>query len=225
LLMASTPLLVAEAHLAKTDGIFLAATVLAQGTLARLWLKKDNRPDYRLAFVFWSAIGLGLLVKGLTAPIIVILTIGVLSASTGSFDWLRRLAPVAGAAWLAILVAPWLLAIAVAGNGAPPDAGLVEAIPEQQVYGAPPGTYAVLFYPLFGPAGVFVALAIPAVLDEIRRPAFLFAVAWVVPFWLAMELLPGKLPYYILPAYPALALVGAVAIDEAKARVTGWVST
>src|SRR3990167_5249061 len=106
LLMATTPLLVAEAHLAKTDGIFLAATVLAQGALARLWLKKDNRPDYRLAFVFWSAIGLGLLVKGLTPPIIIALTIGVLSASAGSFDWLRRLAPAAGAVWLAILVAP-----------------------------------------------------------------------------------------------------------------------
>lgn len=225
LLMATTPLLVAEAHLAKTDGLFLAATVLAQGALARLWLRKDDHPDYRLAFVFWSAIGLGILVKGLTAPIIVVLTIGVLSASAGSFDWLKRLAPAAGAVWLAILLAPWLLTIAFAGNGPAPDAALVEGIPEQQVYRAPPGTYAVLFYPLFGPAGVFVALAIPSVLDEIRRPVFLFAVAWVVPFWLAMELLPGKLPYYILPACPALALVGATAIDEGKARITGWVST
>jgi 4-amino-4-deoxy-L-arabinose transferase-like glycosyltransferase len=225
LLIATTPLLVAEAHLAKTDGIFLAATVLAQGALARLWLKRDDRPDYRLAFVFWSAVGLGILVKGLTAPFAIALTIGVLSASAGSFEWLRRLAPTAGAVWLAILVAPWLLAIAVAGSDVSPDAGLVAGIPDQQVYPAPPGTYAVLFYPLFGPAGVFVALAIPAVLDEIRRPVFLFAVAWVVPFWLAMELLPGKLPYYILPAFPALALVGATAIDEGKARVAGWVST
>jgi 4-amino-4-deoxy-L-arabinose transferase-like glycosyltransferase len=150
---------------------------------------------------------------------------GVLSASAGSFAWLRRLAPAAGAVWLAILVAPWLLAIAVAGSGVPPDAGLIERIPDQQVYQAPPGSYAILFYPLFGPAGVFVALALPAVLDEIRRPVFLFAAAWVVPFWLAMELLPGKLPYYVLPAFPALALVGATAIDEGKARVTGWVST
>lgn len=95
----------------------------------------------------------------------------------------------------------------------------------QQVYDAPPGTFAVLFYPLFGPSGVFVALAIPTIFDQIRRPVFLFAVAWVVPFWLVVELMPTKLPYYVLPAYPALALVGAIAIDEGRARVTGWVST
>jgi 4-amino-4-deoxy-L-arabinose transferase-like glycosyltransferase len=83
----------------------------------------------------------------------------------------------------------------------------------------------VLFYPLFGPAGVFVALAIPGVIERIRRPVFLFAVAWVVPFWLLVELWPVKLPYYILPTYPALALVGATAVDEGWLRVTGWIST
>jgi 4-amino-4-deoxy-L-arabinose transferase-like glycosyltransferase len=225
LLLATTPLLVAEARLAKTDAVFLAGLVLAQGALARLWMKKADEPDYRLAFVFWSALGVGILVKGLVAPLIIASTICVLALSLRSFGWLKRLAPVPGAIWLALLISPWLVAIGLAGDGAAPAPSLVDSIAAQQVYAAPPGTYAVLFYPLFGPAGVFIALAIPAVLDEYRRPAFLFAMAWVVPFWLAIELLPGKLPYYVLPAYPAFALVGAIAIDEAKARVTGWVST
>ncbi len=225
MLIAVTPLLVAEAHLAKTDAVFLAAIVLAQGALTRLWLKKAEVPDYRLAFLFWSALGIAVMVKGLVGPLIIGMTIAVLSVPAGSFGWLRRLAPIAGAIWVAILVAPWFIAIALAGGGTRLDGALAEDIAVQQIYDAPPGTFAVLFYPLFGPSGVFVALAIPTILDQIRRPVFLFAVAWVVPFWLVVELMPTKLPYYVLPAYPALALVGAIAIDEGRARVTGWVST
>jgi 4-amino-4-deoxy-L-arabinose transferase-like glycosyltransferase len=127
--------------------------------------------------------------------------------------------------WLAVLLAPWLFVAAFAAGGAFEAGTLPGGIAVQETYEAPPGTYAVLFYPLFGPAGVFVALAIPGVIERIRRPVFLFAVAWVVPFWLLAELWPVKLPYYILPAYPALALVGATAVDEGWLRVSGWIST
>ena len=142
-----------------------------------------------------------------------------------SFSWLRRLAPLPGAIWLAIVIAPWIIAALAGIGGSLVEGVLPERLADQQVYEAPPGTYAILFYPLFGPAGVFVALAIPRVLDQILRPVFLFTIAWIVPFWLVMELLPTKLPYYILPAYPALALIGATAIDEGRVRITGWLST
>lgn len=224
-LIATTPLLVAEAHLAKADAVLLATIVLAEGALARLWQKKTREPEYALAFIFWTALGLGVLVKGLTAPFVVGLTIAVLSASTGSGAWLRRLAPIPGAIWLVAVVVLANLAFGFGAGRAVGDGFLPEGIDVQQVYAAPPGTYAILFYPLFGPAGVFVALAIPGILDRIRHPAVLFSVAWAVPFWIVMELWPVKLPYYILPAYPALALLGAFAIDAGWLRVSGWLST
>ncbi len=34
-----------------------------------------------------------------------------------------------------------------------------------------------------------------------------FCLAWYIPFWLLFELIPTKLPHYVLPAYPALALL------------------
>jgi 4-amino-4-deoxy-L-arabinose transferase-like glycosyltransferase len=34
-----------------------------------------------------------------------------------------------------------------------------------------------------------------------------FLAAWAVPFWIALELVPTKLPHYLLPAFPALALM------------------
>jgi 4-amino-4-deoxy-L-arabinose transferase-like glycosyltransferase len=225
LLIATTPLLVAEARLAKADAVLLAAIVLAEGALARLWRGKTDALDYFNAFLFWTGLGLGILAKGLIAPVVVALTITVLSTASGSLRWLVRLAPVAGSVWLAVLLAPWLSVAGFLAGGAFGEGILPAGMAAQEAYEAPPGSYAVLFYPLFGPAGVFVALAIPGVIEHIRRPVFIFAVAWVAPFWLLAELWPVKLPHYILPAYPALALVGATAVDEGWLRVTGWIST
>ncbi|MEM6489527.1 MAG: hypothetical protein AAF677_14870, partial [Pseudomonadota bacterium] len=35
----------------------------------------------------------------------------------------------------------------------------------------------------------------------------LFLAAWAVPFWLVLEAVPTKLPHYVLPLYPALAVL------------------
>jgi 4-amino-4-deoxy-L-arabinose transferase-like glycosyltransferase len=223
ILTATAALFAAEARLAATDMMLLAALVAAQGSLARVWQKKSNAPDYLHALIFWTAIGAGILFKGIVAPLVVGLTIAVLSMHARSVSWLRRLAPIPGVIWLAVIVLPWFF-IFDSSASVLLDGASIERIAVQPDYDAPPGTYAVLFYPLFGPAGVFVALAIPQLVERMRRPAFLFAVAWVVPFWLIMELITDKLPYYILPAYPGLALVGATAIDDGRLRVTGWIS-
>jgi 4-amino-4-deoxy-L-arabinose transferase-like glycosyltransferase len=53
-----------------------------------------------------------------------------------------------------------------------------------------------------------------------RDAAIRFLVAWIVPTWLLFELVPTKLPHYLLPVYPAIALlVGtALATDGEIAR-------
>ncbi len=222
LIFAFTPLLVAEAHLAKAEALLLAAIILAQGVLARLWLRKTGTANYWLAALFWTAVLVGVLSKALPAIAAIGLTVLTLSAYSRSFAWLRGVAPLGGAIGAAtvLLLCAGLLLL---GGGDPGT--FLEGAALQEDYNAPPGTYAVLFYPLFGPAGVFVALAMPAVLERVRRPVFAFAIACVVPYWLLAELLPDKLPPYILPAYPALALLAGTAIDETRLRITGWLST
>jgi hypothetical protein len=61
-------------------------------------------------------------------------------------------------------------------------------------------------------------------MDRLKRPTVLYAVASVVPFWLAVEALPTKLPHYVLPLYPLIALVTADLIEEGGIRrgITGW---
>jgi 4-amino-4-deoxy-L-arabinose transferase-like glycosyltransferase len=53
-----------------------------------------------------------------------------------------------------------------------------------------------------------------------------FCLAWYIPFWLFFELIPTKLPHYVLPAYPALALLIGWALtlplSEANAPLRIW---
>jgi 4-amino-4-deoxy-L-arabinose transferase-like glycosyltransferase len=56
-------------------------------------------------------------------------------------------------------------------------------------------------------------LATPAIWTSHREPAVKFLLAWLVPSWVVLELVPTKLPHYVLPLYPAIAILIAGAID------------
>ena len=40
-----------------------------------------------------------------------------------------------------------------------------------------------------------------------------FLIAWIIPFWLLIELIPTKLPHYPLPVFPALAVLLVCAVE------------
>jgi 4-amino-4-deoxy-L-arabinose transferase-like glycosyltransferase len=54
-----------------------------------------------------------------------------------------------------------------------------------------------------------------------RAPAVGFCLAWAVPAWVLFALVPTKLPHYVLPAYPALALLAGAALVQAWSRRPG----
>ena len=87
----------------------------------------------------------------------------------------------------------------------------------QETHGAPPGYYLVLFWLTFWPAAPLAAVAAPAVWRERREPATRFLLAWLVPSWIVFELVVTKLPHYVLPLYPAIAILIARAIERRDA--------
>ena len=78
----------------------------------------------------------------------------------------------------------------------------------QESHGFPPGYYVLTFSLFLWPFG---ALATEGGLAALRRfradPRLKFLLAWYLPYWIVCELLPTKLPHYMLPAYPALLLL------------------
>ncbi len=57
-------------------------------------------------------------------------------------------------------------------------------------------------------------------LPDVRRPdpGLRFVLAWLVPVFAALTLISSKQPHYLLPLFPAVALLGARLLDRAEAR-------
>jgi 4-amino-4-deoxy-L-arabinose transferase-like glycosyltransferase len=223
LMMASCVLLGIERLIAKTDAMLLMTVVAAMGAMARAYLSQGRgrlsaSSAWTTAAVFWTALAAGVLLKGPLIVMVVGLAAVALIVVDRSATWMLSLKPLAGIIWLAILVLPWFLAI----MGRAGDAFFAGSVGEdllgkvfagQESHGSPPGYYFILFWVTFWPAATLAALATPAVWRARREPAIKFLLAWLVPSWLVFELVVTKLPHYVLPLYPAIAILIAGVID------------
>lgn len=217
-LMAATGALVAEANIAKTDAVLLATVIGAQLPLARAYLhgrgKLASPPGLWTALLFWGALGAGILIKGPIMPMVIGLTIVALGVADRNWAWLKSLRPLLGAAVTVAMVLPWGLAILFATDGQFYRESIgVDLIPKilggVESHGFWPGFYLVLAPVTFWPATLFLLPAAWTAWTRRAEPAFRFLAAWAIPAWLVFELVPTKLPHYVMPAYPALALAAA----------------
>ncbi|MEA2819033.1 MAG: hypothetical protein QOJ86_1037 [Bradyrhizobium sp.] len=231
LMMCSSVLLGAEARLAKTDAVLLLTVVAAMGAMARVYLSWQRgedpaHPPWTWPAIFWTALAGGILVKGPLILLFVALTIGALAILDRTAAWVWRLRPVWGLTWLLVLVLPWFIAIFWrAGDTFFVDSvggDMLSKIVAQESHGAPPGTYLLLFWVTFWPAAPLAALAAPAVWRARREPGAQYLLAWLMPSWIMFELVLTKLPHYVLPLYPAVAILIAGALERRVLSRSPW---
>jgi 4-amino-4-deoxy-L-arabinose transferase-like glycosyltransferase len=167
----------------------------------------------------------GVLIKGPLILMFVGLTAVTLSIADRSMRWIKALRPAAGFAWLIVLVLPWFVAIA-AKSGA---SFFTQAIGHdmlgkvasgQEAHGAPPGFYALLFWITFWPGSVLAGMAVPAIWKARHEPGTRFMLAWIIPSWIVFEAVLTKLPHYVLPLYPAIAiLIGGNILSDKLSKI------
>ena len=223
LIMASSVLLNVEARLAKTDAMLLFMVVAAMGALARAYMswqrgEDDPRPPWSWSAIFWTALAGGILIKGPLILMFVGLTIVTLAFLDRSAAWLSRLRPIWGLIWMLVLVLPWFVAIFWrAGDAFFADSiggDMLSKLAAQESHGAPPGVYLLLFWLTFWPGAPLAAMAAPAVWRARREPGAQFLLAWLVPSWIVFEAVLTKLPHYVLPLYPAIAILTVGALER-----------
>jgi 4-amino-4-deoxy-L-arabinose transferase-like glycosyltransferase len=228
-LLASALGVVAEAHLAKTDAALLAAVTAGQGALGCIYAatRCGRRVSLALTHGFWLAEAVALLLKGPAGPIFALLTMAALSIVDRDIRWVNQLRPVTGLMLTALVVAPWFIAVESAtGWHFISDSLSHDLLPKlvgaQESHGAPPGYYLALAVTGFWPGSLLI---IPAMLWSWRQrdaAAERFLLCWLFPAWVLFELVPTKLPHYVLPLYPALALLaGSVVVKGLGARLLG----
>ncbi len=231
LIMCSSVLLGAEARLAKTDAMLLFTVVAAMGALARVYLswqrgEDPEHPPWTWPAIFWTALAGGILLKGPLILMFVGLTIVTLAILDRNASWLWRLRPVWGLMWLLVLVLPWFVLIFWrAGETFFTDSvggDMLAKFVGQESHGAPPGLYLLLFWVTFWPGAPLAGMAAPAVWRARREPGAQYLLAWLIPSWIVFELVLTKLPHYVLPLYPAIAILTVGALERSVLSRSSW---
>jgi len=91
---------------------------------------------------------------------------------------------------------------------------MLSKLSPQEFHGAPPGLYLLMFWVTFWPGSPLAAMAAPAVWRARREPGAQFLLAWLVPSWIVFEIVLTKLPHYVLPLYPAIAILTVGALER-----------
>ncbi len=206
-MLATTLVVITEAHLAKTDALLLGAATVAMAALGEVYIAEDTR--WRPALQFWLALAVAILLKGPVAPMIAGATGLALVGADRSLAIVRRTRPLAGVALLIAVVAPWFLM--QRDSGFATQAFREDILPKllgaQEGHGAPPGTHLVLTLITAWPWSLFLPFALIVAWKERAEPAVRFCLAWLIPAWAVFELAPTKLPHYTLPLMPAVMLL------------------
>jgi 4-amino-4-deoxy-L-arabinose transferase-like glycosyltransferase len=223
-MMATAILLGVEARLAKTDAMLLLTCVTALGAMARAYLaeqgdRPSSLPPLAIAAIFWAAIAAGIMIKGPIILMFVGFAAIALVAVDRSARWMLRLKPLLGVPFAVAIVTPWLVAIMIRSGGSFFTESLgadmfSKVTGGQETHGLPPGFYFLIFWLTFLPGALLAGLAAPAVWRARAEPGCKLLLAWIVPAWIVLELVPTKLPHYVLPLYPALAILIAGVVES-----------
>ncbi len=228
-LLGGSLLLSTEAFIAKTDAALAGAVTLMLAALGRLYAAARGGPAARPAveWIFWGALAASILLKGPIGPMIAGFTILLLAIWDRRTAWLGKLRWYWGLIIVLAVVGPWAGAVTVATDGAfwsiafgsdlaPKIAG------GQETHGAIPGYHALLAPILAFPLTLLLPAALVIAWRRRQEPGVRFAAAWLIPTWLFFEMLPTKLPHYLLPAYGGLAWLAARALTEPLGAASRW---
>ena len=219
-LLASCFIILAEAHIAKTDSLLLSLIMAQQFSL---WLFYKNRhlgkqlnkhlPKNISGRVwFWVSMAFAILVKGPIAPFLALTTLLGLVIIEREWRWIRELRFVSGLLIICVICLPWVLAVSIATDGSfLTQAVTKDLLPKlasgQESHGALPGTYLLTILLLMFPVSIFLGSFSRTNAQFWRSDATKFCFVWFVGYWFVIELIPTKLPHYILPILPALIML------------------
>ena len=211
-LLACSLIILAEAHIAKTDSILLSLILAQQFSL---WLCYKNRFNINASSAtkwFWISMAFAILVKGPIAPFLAFVTIFGLIIIDRDWSWLKRLNFLSGLLIIGIICLPWVLAVSFATEGVFLSQAIqTDFLPKlksgQESHGAPPGLYLLTILLFVFPASIFFGALFRTNAQFWRSDASRFCLIWLLSYWLIIELIPTKLPHYILPIIPALMML------------------
>jgi 4-amino-4-deoxy-L-arabinose transferase-like glycosyltransferase len=234
ILLGSSAAVGVAARLAVADAVMLAAAAAMLGALARLYLPTQAREadsllptgaPRALVAILWGSLAVALFSRGLMALFYPLMTLLALVAVDRSFRALRVTFPVVGLALCGLVGLVWYLlrhfGMDDSNVASAARAMMGRVSPSFQGTGPLPGTLLVAFGGMFWPAAPLAVLAAPMLWKARRLRTMRLLLAWVVPAWAVLDLIPTKFPAHLLPLFPAVAIAIAIAIERGAMALSG----
>ncbi|MGD9107778.1 MAG: glycosyltransferase family 39 protein [Gammaproteobacteria bacterium] len=220
MLLAACILLITEAHIATTDAMLLATMIIMQlGLMQIYWHHREKHTTSLYGCIFfWFGMALGVLIKGIT-PVVGFATLFFLMLIDKDASLFKKTKPLFGILFLILFSLAWLIPFSIFGkSNFLWDMIHGDIVPKlvggQQSHGAWPGYFLLLFPIMFWPGSLFIIKGVAHAWQNKTKTLEKFLIAWIIPTWIIFALIPTKLPQYVLPVYPAIALLIAAGINQ-----------
>jgi 4-amino-4-deoxy-L-arabinose transferase-like glycosyltransferase len=231
LVLASSVLYSAMAHILTLDmGLAFFLTVALAGILLGLDPRADARTNRRWMHVAAAGCALAVLSKGLIGIVLPGAVVVLYMLVKRDFSLLRKLHVVTGALLFLAITAPWFIVVSIVN---PEFAWFFFVHEHFQRYTS---TVHQRFQPWYFFIPVLLAGILPwllmlfdALIDTVKRldtasrfDPRLFALLWAGFIFVFFSASGSKLPSYILPIFPALALLIGLRLASIKAGTLVW---
>ena len=219
LLLISSPIIIMESHIAKTDSILLAFFLFTLYILAKIIFyvdKKLSKPSDIIIFSAWIALGCSFLIKGPIALLIILLTIICFKVSRETISF-TDLKPIVGIIIFMIIILPWFILIQSGNNtdiflNSIKKDMVLKLISVQESHGAPPGSYLLSTFLTAWPIALFIFPTALWSFKNRKNKTVKFLLCSLIPSWLFFEIMPTKLLHYVLPLLPSFAILTAAMV-------------
>ena len=227
LLLSCSFLLISEMHQAKSDALLFLFINICNFLILES-IKNNQTQITKIKFtLFWISLSLGTLTKGPIIFLFVILPILIFFFITRSRQAILFLKNKTGYIIYFAIVLPWFILITLKSDWLFWRESLghdlfKKVLSSQESHGFIPGYYFISFYIFFWPGCLYIIPAIQNFFSKIKTNRIkkdnLFLICVILPAYLIYELIPTKLPHYILGLYPAVSILISNFLDENKKK-------
>ena len=220
LILASSLLVIAEAHIAKTDSILLLLSTIIFITLFKYFKRIQEKNIFNF-FLLWTSIGLSILIKGPILILLFCISIICICLIENNIVWVKNTKPFLGLLLVILISVPWYFFMPLEEQKNFLQESffhdfLGKIISTQESHGGFPGFYLIGLFIFFLPFSIFFFPLIKYLKIFLRNKNIIFLLCWLLPCLIIMELVPTKLPHYILPIYPAIAVLMGIMLANDK---------
>jgi 4-amino-4-deoxy-L-arabinose transferase-like glycosyltransferase len=226
--LTACPLTMVIGHMCLTD---LPLTLFLTVSIASFFYALTKKASWQILLAAYGALSLAILLKGPLGLFLVGVNVGaflLLSSPSAKAFWqsLLKLKPIYGIIFTALVSVPWYVVEAYVTKGA-----FVEEFFFKQNFQRATGSldhrlpfwfYIPVVIGGFFPWSFFTLSLLPQLINKFLRKQLskeesqfvLFLGIWFTTIFVFFSVVPSKLPTYVLPAFPALAILTALMLNN-----------